>query len=200
MTVRSIFIDFGGVIARTEDKAPRQQQAERLGMTCAELEKLIFEGHSSVRASLGEITEEAHWQAVAETLKLPPTEADRINSEFFAGDRIDHDLLDTLRQLRPAHKVGLISNAWSGLRSFFSRNQIEDAFDLLVISAEVGFMKPDARIYRLALEKSASLAEESVFIDDLPANVEGARAVGMAGIQFKTSGQTLEELSRLLAK
>jgi putative hydrolase of the HAD superfamily len=94
----------------------------------------------------------------------------------------------------------LISNAWSGLRDFFIRNRIEAAFDLLVISAEVGLMKPDARIYRLALEKSASLAEESVFIDDLPANVEGARAVGMTGIQFKTSGQTLEELSRLLAK
>jgi hypothetical protein len=43
-------------------------------MTCAELEKLIFEGVQ--RAGLtGEITEEAHWQAVAETLKLPLSEA-----------------------------------------------------------------------------------------------------------------------------
>jgi putative hydrolase of the HAD superfamily len=152
MTIDTVFIDFGGVIVRTEDKAPRAHAAERAGLTTHELEKIIFESESSQRASTGEIPEEAHWQAVADALRLSRSEADKVTAEFFAGDRADQDLLTYLRSLRPARKVCLISNAWSGLRLWISGQGFADVFDHMVISAEVGLMKPDARLYRLALE------------------------------------------------
>lgn len=199
MTVRTIFIDFGGVIARTEDKGPRTRAAERLGMTYRDLEKIIFEDETSRRASTGEIPEEAHWQAVAETLRLSRSEADKVTTEFFAGDRFDQTLLDYLRSLRPERKVCLISNAWSGLRAFITRNKINDIFDFMVISAEVGMMKPDPRIYQLALEEMGTQPGESVFIDDVLANVDAARSVGMAGIHFTQPQQALEDLKLLLS-
>lgn len=198
MTVRTIFIDFGGVIARTDDKGPRTRAAERLGMTYRDLEKIIFEDETSRLASTGEIPEEAHWQAVAEALRLPRPEVDKVTAEFFAGDRFDQTLLDYLRGLRPEHKVCLISNAWSGLRAFMTRNKIDDVFDFMVISAEVGLMKPDPRIYLLALEEMGAQPGESVFIDDVLANVEAARSVGMAGIHFTQPQQALDELKKLL--
>lgn len=198
MILRAVFIDFGGVLVRTEDKVPRTRAAERLGMTPRDLERIIFESETSLRASLGEIPEEAHWQAVAAALRLPRSEADKVVTEFFAGDRADRVLLDFLRGLRPERKVGLISNAWSGLRAFITRQGFADVFDHMVISAEVGLMKPDPRIYRLALEELGASPEESVFIDDVPANVEAARAVGMAGIHFTEPEKALEELKQLL--
>lgn len=198
MTLCNVFIDFGGVLVRTEDKGPRTRAAERLGMTSRDLEKVIFESETSQRASTGEIPEEAHWQAVAETLRLPRPEADKVVNEFFAGDRADRTLLDFLRGLRPERKVCLISNAWSGLRAFITRQGFADVFDHMVISAEVGLMKPDPRIYRLALEELGAKPEESVFIDDVLANVEAARSVGMAGIHFTRPQEALEELKQLL--
>ena len=112
MTIHSVFIDFGGVIVRTEDKEPRRLQAEKLGLPSRYLEKIIFESESSQRASTGEITEDDHWQAVAESLAVTRAEVDKITAEFFSGDRADISLIDFLRSLRPERKVCLISNAW----------------------------------------------------------------------------------------
>ena len=83
MSIRAVFVDFGGVLMRTKDKEPRARQAERLGMTVRDLEKLVFESESSRQASIGEIPEEAHWQAVTGALGVSRPEADRIIAEFF---------------------------------------------------------------------------------------------------------------------
>jgi len=198
MIIRNIFIDFGGVLVRTEDRIPRNRAAEKLGMTPRELEKIIFESESSLRASLGEIPEEAHWQEVANTLRLKRDKSDEITKEFFAGDRVDVTWLNALRNQRPEHKVALISNAWSGLRAFITREGFADVFDHMIISAEVGIMKPDPRIYLLALEELNASGDESVFIDDMLTNVEGARSVGMKGIHFTEPDRALQELQYLL--
>jgi len=111
---------------------------------------------------------------------------------------VDTVLLDFLRSLRPDRKVGLISNAWSGLRKVVTTNQFADVFDEMVISAEVGLVKPDPRIYQLALERLGVHPKESVFLDDVLVNVEAARSVGMSAIQFTQPEKTLEELKQLL--
>jgi HAD superfamily hydrolase (TIGR01509 family) len=59
-------------------------------------------------------------------------------------------------------------------------------------------MKPDSRIYRLSLQGLGVAPLESVFIDDNPANVEGARAVGMHAIHFQDRAQILADLKNLL--
>jgi epoxide hydrolase-like predicted phosphatase len=199
MSIQAVFIDFGGVIVRTEDKGPRTRQAEQLGMTSRELEKIFFESESSIRASTGEIPEEAHWQAVAKVVGVDQPAAEKIIDAFFSGDRADDNLLNFLRSLRPERKVGLISNAWSGLRAFITRQKFEDVFDEMIVSAEVGLVKPDPRIYRLALEKLGAQPEESVFLDDVLVNVEAARSVGMSAIQFTQPEKALEELKKLLS-
>ncbi len=198
MRVRAVFVDFGGVIMRTEDKGPRSRLAERLGMTSRDLEKIFFESDSSLKASRGEILEDDHREAVAKALGASRMEGEKIFAEFFSGDRWDVALLDFLRSLRPERKVGLISNAWSGLRAIIIGQNFGDVFDEMIISAEVGLVKPDARIYRLALEKLDVQPAESVFVDDMLINVEAARSVGLNAIQFTQHEKTLEELKQFL--
>ncbi|MER3469673.1 MAG: hydrolase, partial [Thermoflexus sp.] len=72
---------------------------------------------------------------------------------FFAGDRLNEALVAALRGWKGRVALGLISNAWSGLREVLRRLGLLDLFDVVVISAEVGLLKPDPRIYRLALER-----------------------------------------------
>jgi len=199
MTIRAVYFDLGGVIVRTEFQAPRQHLAERYGMEYEGLSKLVFESESSRQASIGLISEDEHWAAVARRLYLPESETQAIREEFFAGDITDLDLLDFMRGLRRKLKVGLISNAWSGLRPWIVSKKFEDAFDAMTISAEAGVMKPDERIYQIALEKLGVKASESVFLDDFAENVAGARAVGMQAIHFTQPEQALKELKQLLA-
>lgn len=198
MTVRAVFFDLGGVIVRTEYQAPRQRLAERLGMEYEDLEKLVFASSSSRQASVGQISAEQHWESVAKRLGRPVAEAQAIREEFFAGDIVDRDLLAFIRTLRPRTYTGVISNAWPDLREYMVEQKFDDAFDHIVISAEVGVMKPEARIYQVALEQAGVSPSEAVFVDDMPANIEGCQAVGMRGIHFRTPQQALGELRELL--
>jgi epoxide hydrolase-like predicted phosphatase len=199
MTIRAVFFDMGGVILRTEFQVPRQQLADRFRMGYDDLVKLVFDCTSCQQASIGTISEDEHWADVIRRLHIPESETQTVRDEFFAGDIIDLHLLDFLRSLRGKYKVGLISNAWSGLRAYIVSKKFEDAFDAMIISAEVGVMKPDARIYRIALEKLGVAPSESVFVDDFVENVEAARAVGMQAIHFTGSEKALKEMKRLLA-
>jgi epoxide hydrolase-like predicted phosphatase len=199
MTIRAVYFDLGGVIVRTEQPEPRTKLADSLGLTYADIDKLVFENESSKQASLGLITETRHWQNVARSLNQPDSEVERLRTEFFAGDRIDLELVDLIRSLRPAIKVGLISNAWSELRAYIEEQNFADAFDDMVISAEVGFAKPDPRIYQAALQNLQVLPAESVFLDDMLKNVEAARKIGMHAIHFVQPDQAIAELKALLA-
>lgn len=198
MAVLAIFFDLGGVIVRTEYQAPREHLAERLNMTYEDLSRVVFDSQSARQASIGKITTEEHWAAIAAILGRPAGEAKELGEEFFAGDVIDRALLESIRQLRATHKTGLISNGWLDMRSYILRNHIEDAFDTLVISAEVGMMKPAHEIYRLAAERLGVRPDQAVFVDDMPVNIEAANALGMRGILFKDRAQALKELEMQL--
>ncbi|HEY9152506.1 MAG TPA: HAD family phosphatase [Anaerolineales bacterium] len=198
MTLRAVFFDLGGVIVRTEYQAPRERLAERLNMTYEDISKIVFEAETSRKASIGEVSVEEHWLAVTRKLRLPASEAENIRTEFFAGDVIDRDLLDFIRSLRPRYKTGVISNAWGDMRDYIARNQFDDAFDTLIISAEIGKMKPQPEIYQLALKQAQVEANDAAFVDDTLKNIEAANALGMHGIVFRDPAQVKENLKALL--
>ena len=70
--------------------------------------------------------------------------------------------------------------------------------DGYVVSGQEKVVKPDARLYRILLERFGLKAEECVFIDDNPANTAGAEAVGIKGIVFKGAENLREELEAVL--
>ena len=67
----------------------------------------------------------------------------------------------------------------------------------MVISGEVGVIKPDPRIYEIILARFAIDPHRAVYIDDVAANAEAARPFGIHGIHFTTHGDLREELVRL---
>ena len=78
----------------------------------------MFDSKTAQQASIGTISEDEHWAAVVRKIHLPETELPAIRDEFFAGDILDRHLVSFMRELRKNYKVGLISNAWSGLRQW----------------------------------------------------------------------------------
>jgi putative hydrolase of the HAD superfamily len=198
MSIRAVFFDLGGVVLRTEYQAPRQHLAEEFGMDYEDIDKIVFATPSAARASVGEITEEEHWRNVMKILKRPANEYERIRDEFFAGDVIDLNIVNFLRSMKSQRKVGLISNAWSGLRAYIEREKFDDAFHHMIISAEVGAMKPSAKIYEVALEQLQVEAKEAVFVDDVIENIKACEKLGMKGIHFKDPESALKQLKALL--
>jgi HAD superfamily hydrolase (TIGR01509 family) len=65
-------------------------------------------------------------------------------------------------------------------------------------SGQVGVRKPGPEIYRLTADRLGVRPDECVFVDDIPANVEGARAVGMWALLHRDSAITVPKLESLL--
>jgi epoxide hydrolase-like predicted phosphatase len=199
MAVRAVIWDMGGVLLRTENYTSRERLAKRLGLRRKDLEELVFWGDSGNRAQLGEITIDQHWENLRQQFNLSHQAMVDFKEDFWGGDRVDMDLIGYIRSLRTCYKTGLLSNAFSNLRQVISEVwKFADAFDEMIISAEVGLVKPDDRIYRLALERLGVTAEETVFIDDFSRNIEGARRLNIQAIHFKSSQQVLAELEEVL--
>jgi epoxide hydrolase-like predicted phosphatase len=201
MSIRAVFFDFGGVIQRTEFQAPRQRLAERFGMDYDEIDKFVFGGGpygTAAKATIGAISEDEHWRAVAGRLKIKDDELEKVKAEFFAGDIVDRDLVNFIRSLRGRFHVGLISNAWDAMRSHLQREGLLNLFDTLTISAEAGVAKPEARIYHLALEQAKVRANEAVFVDDIQVNIDACQEIGMKGILFNDPQEAVSQLKKLL--
>jgi len=200
--IRALITDFGGVLVRTVDDTARRALETRLGLPPHTIEDRIFNGEASLRGQRGEIGYDEVWRLTCNALSPNrPMSAGDLRKAFFGGDVLDHDLMAFIRSVRPAIKTGLISNAWSNARRLFTQTYpVADAFDVMVISAEEKIMKPDPRIYRIALERLEVGGAESIFVDDVLENVRGAEALGMHGIRFHSTEQVRREVERLIKR
>lgn len=198
--ILAILFDIGGVLVRTESRAPRQQLAERLGFDSYKaLDEIVWGGERGERAQRGEISAAEQWRYACERVGWPVDKAAEFQQAFFGGDALDMELVALIRSLHGKYKTGVISNALDDVRQSIHHWGIAADFDHIVLSGELGVMKPDARIYHAALLGLGVAPEEAVFIDDLPKNVEGAQAVGMKAVRFQSTEQTRLDLAALLA-
>lgn len=93
----------------------------------------------------------------------------------------------------------MISNVGQGfIERMFVEKPASHYFDSIVLSSEVGLVKPDVRIYELSVKQLGVETEDCVFIDDLEKNVIGAREAGMQAIVYKDFEQFLSDLEKLI--
>ncbi len=199
--IKALISDFGGVLMRTRSNSSRRALEERLGLPPDTIEARVFNSDLSRKAMCGEIEEEELWRALERELDLTRFGMtwQTLQSEFFAEDFLDEELVALIRSARPGLKTGLLSNAWSGLREVLStRVPIAAAFDVLVISAEERIMKPDPRIYHRALDRLGVQPHEAIFLDDFTENIHAAKALGMIGVHFRASEQARHDILALL--
>jgi epoxide hydrolase-like predicted phosphatase len=122
-------------------------------------------------------------------------EAPGLLTRMFAGFDAQPAVAEAVRHAKAAGvSTGLLSNSWG---NEYPREGWEQMFDTVVISGEVNLRKPDPEIFWLVAERLDVEPEECVFVDDLIANVDGARKVGMTGVHHVTPQQTIDELEAL---
>jgi putative hydrolase of the HAD superfamily len=109
------------------------------------------------------------------------------------------EVCDLIPRLASRYRLLLLSNT-NELHTGRFRPQFADTlrhFAGLVLSHEVGARKPRAEIFQHAQRLAGCLPQECVFIDDLPANVAGARAVGWHGIVYPGHADLVRRLAEL---
>lgn len=132
-------------------------------------------------------------EMVAEGFEI---EAEGLLARMFGGFRVVPEMIDLVARVRAAGiRTVLVTNSF-GVE--YPRADWPRLFDATVISHEVGLRKPDPAIYRMALEAIGVEATAAVFVDDMPANIAVAEALGMAAIQHVDVASTQARLQELL--
>ena len=112
----------------------------------------------------------------------------------------DPDSLALARQLANSCKylMSTINNESLDLNRYRIQTfGLHEIFTLFVSSCFVGLRKPEEGIYRLAIDLTQSVPEESCFIDDRALNLESAARMGMKTIRFENAAQLRSELGKL---
>jgi putative hydrolase of the HAD superfamily len=205
--VKAVLFDFGGVL--TEPMGPMfAAVAAAAGAEPAEVASLLVgtydDGdHPLHRLERGEGT-------FAELCRWAGDEGARRGWRLDLRPMIDHleviglrqPVLDRVADLRRrGYRTAVVTNNFKEITALWrARVDIDGLFDTVVDSCEVGLRKPDARIYRLTLERLGGPApEEAVLLDDFDANLAGARAIGMHGVFVGAdTAAALAELERVL--
>lgn len=99
-----------------------------------------------------------------------------------------------LRARRAGLLTGLLSNSWGNT---YPREGWDEMFHTIVISGEVGMRKPDREIFEHTLDLLGVPAGETVFVDDLLANVHAAAEFGLVGVHHRSYDETAAELEAI---
>jgi len=126
---------------------------------------------------------------------------DITREELDAGAKVDLQVVEIAKALKKRYRTALLSNAPSAfIRELLAEHKLTRHFDEIIISSEVGMVKPSAEIFEHTLAKLGVTASEAIFIDDNEHHVQAAKKLGIQGIQFVSASQLQESLAELGVK
>jgi putative hydrolase of the HAD superfamily len=198
--IRAVLFDFAGVITSSPWAALAAAGGGDLELIIGTYEEDT--DHPWHQVERGEMTILDWMTAVTELGEAQGVTVDFSPLRALLGEMTVHDpIVDHVRALRDqGYKLALVTNnVREGSSMWRSLVPVDELFDVVVDSSEVGMRKPNAAIYHHALEALGGVPpEEAVFLDDTPGNVDGARRAGLHAILVETPEQAIEDLTALL--
>ncbi|MCW8824781.1 MAG: HAD family phosphatase [Ignavibacteriaceae bacterium] len=108
---------------------------------------------------------------------------------------LNEDVISLLPVLKKNYKLFLLSNTDSIHKKYgWEKYEFLKNFDRLILSFEVGWVKPEEKIYRAVEEASGFSSQEHLFIDDIQEYVDGAKNIGWDAVQFVNYQKLLNDL------
>ncbi len=199
MAIRNSVFDIGHVILRWD---PRQIVCQCFGESelAAEHALALFSRNASWLAlNRGEVTLDKFRRTCSRDHGLSEAEAERLIAELFASLTPVERTLALMERLAAAgYRLFALSDNGREIVAHLGANHgFWPLFEGAVISAELGALKPDLRICRALLETHGLDPAETLFFDDITANVHGAQAVGLHARVFLEARQVESELRAL---
>lgn len=198
--VVAVVFDLGGVVFDSPLVAMRAFEAE-LGLAAGALGRLVVGGGDDgawARYERGEIDAAAFHRAFeAEGAAAGIVfSAEEMMERINGAARPRPLMLRAIAKLRSSgFKVAALTNNWSGMGH---TAEVEERFDVVVQSWQLGMRKPDPRIYRHTCGLLRAAPGDVAFLDDLGGNLKAARRLGMRTIKVADPVPALEELEALV--
>jgi putative hydrolase of the HAD superfamily len=197
--VRGLLVDFGGVLTTNVFDSFRAF-GEAEGLDPQTVKRAFREDREALallrELERGDIAVDEFEPRFGERIGVSNTEG--LVGRLFGGVGPDERMVDAVRRARSAGvRTGLISNSW-GEGLSYDNSMLEELFDAVVISGDVGMHKPEPDIFLLGARRIDVPPAECVFVDDLRENCAGAEAVGMTAILHRGADSTLPRLEELL--
>ena len=195
--IDAVIFDLGGVLVHVDEARALERFGARTGRTAGDVSEYLRRTSHATEFALGKLTRRQFYRVVAKDLSFDGDydEFARFWSEIFSPIEPMVVLAESLKTRLP--RVILSNTNPLHIDYIMKHYPWINDFDAQVLSYEVGLLKPDAAIYDLTLRKCGLQAPRVVFIDDLAANVEAARRVGLLGIQYQNVDQVRGELTKL---
>jgi HAD superfamily hydrolase (TIGR01509 family) len=193
--VDAVIFDLGNVLIAVYEQRGAARFAERTGKTAAEVEAYFRATPHTTELALGKQTRRQFYRTVAHDLGFAGSYEEFADawSDVFEPIEPMVELAQSLAERRP--RLILSNTNVIHMEFIAARYSWVMEFDALILSHEVGLLKPDRAIYDLAVQRTGLPAERVLFIDDLQANVDGARAAGLQAVRFENAGQVRQELT-----
>jgi epoxide hydrolase-like predicted phosphatase len=209
--IRAVIWDYGGVFSGSPFDA-MAGVAREMGVDPERYLEIVFgpydhdTDHPWHRLERGETTLVSARTEIIEIGRRDGIDADPFHL-FTAmgrgGGGMRGEVVDFARALKTSGLgSALVTNNALEFRDYWRRSiPLDELFDHVIDSSEVGLRKPDPRIFELALAQLGVDASNAVFLDDYAGNVEAARRVGIHGVLVTDAyGDALAELARLLGR
>lgn len=201
--------DFSGVMTTSPLDGVHAYEAS-LGLERGRLLKLIVGDDYAVdgdspwhRLERGEIPGKEFWRhfegEARARLGVEVSMSDFLRT-FLSTYRVRDRMVDLVRSLRGKVRTGLLTNNVREFAGFWrAMIPVEEIFDEVIDSSEVGLRKPDPRVFELALDRLGSEPRSTFFVDDFEANVDAARKLGIVGITFTDEDAVIARIEELTA-
>lgn len=196
--ISALFWDVGGVLLTNAwDRAQRERALEQFKLD----EEEFHDRHEMVVSSLerGKIGFDEYLDRTI-FYRTRPFAREVFKDYVFSLSQPHREVLAVAEQLAKSGKyyMATINNESTELNLYRIQTfGLRDLFSVFVSSCFVGMRKPEADIYRLALEVTQRSAEDCCFIDDRALNLESARRLGMHTIEMQDVEQLRRELRKL---
>lgn len=200
MVPRIIYFDLGNVLLRFSHDRQCRQMAEVAGVQPDVIRGLLYEGTLGRELECGSVSTAEAYEQLCATIGTRP-DFERLREASNDIFQINVSIIPLVARLAAAgYRLGLLSNTSHGHWTYLSDGRyaslLPGVFDPLILSYEHGAMKPDASIFLAAAEEAGVQPEEVFYIDDLPANVEGAKRAGFDAVQYVGTGELAVELRK----
>ena len=203
MTITTILFDFGGVLYKMPDPKGIDKWTKLLGIKpTPEITAMLSNPHESEFVKdicLGKISEEEVWGMIGNQWSVAPGLIRRIRRNFLSKRSLNRQMVDFLASLKEEFQLGILSNAGDQARSLMTEVlHLDHYVDEIIISAEEGVIKPDKKIYQIAMNRMGAMPDQILFIDDYFENVQAAERLGMKAIHFTENQQGSEAIREIL--
>lgn len=188
MKYKAIIFDFFGVIS---------SEVEPFWSKKHLTEKDVIELKSKylIPVDTGKISEEEFFVALGRLSSISPEE---IRRDWLDLAIINKSVVELIRALAENHKLAILSDAPAlFIREIVTKNKLENLFDKIIVSSEVGLTKRDKAIFELALKELDVASNETVFVDDRSENIARAKSLGMEGFVFTDEAKLKKDLSNI---